>query len=93
MYLKQTVMKIKLFISKKFKILTQDPIKLNNREFNSCIKKLSYIPKTWMHALDVPIPKPGKDNWDIPGETTQGWHHGSESLNQIFSTDSPIKLK
>jgi hypothetical protein len=30
---------------------------------------------------------------DIPGDTTQGWHHGSENLNQIFSTDSPIKLK
>jgi hypothetical protein len=30
---------------------------------------------------------------DIPGETTQGWHHGSENLTQFFSTDSPIKLK
>jgi hypothetical protein len=28
--------------------------------FNSCIK-LSFFPKSWKHALVVPIPKPGKD--------------------------------
>jgi hypothetical protein len=33
------------------------------------------------------------DNRDILGETTQGWHHGSENPNQFFYTDSPIKLK
>ena len=30
---------------------------------------------------------------DIPGETNQGWHHGSENLNQTFSIDSSINLK
>jgi hypothetical protein len=43
-----------------------------------------------------------KKNWrkiiftqyrDIPGESTQGWHHGSENLNQIFLMDSSIHLK
>jgi hypothetical protein len=28
----------------------------------------------------------------IPGETTQGWHHGSENLIQIFLMDSPINV-
>ena len=31
--------------------------------------------------------------WDIPGETTQGWHHGSENLRQIFFTDCSVNLK
>jgi hypothetical protein len=31
--------------------------------------------------------------WDIPGETPQVWHHGSENLIQIFLMDSSNHLK
>jgi hypothetical protein len=52
----------------------------------------------YIGAKIVPAKNPPRTNQKtreggIPGESTQGWHHGSENLSQNFLMDSPINLK